>query len=70
MPPTYPHPVPAKAMPFNDAIADPNKVDKIPDLLTLTANVKAWFKAVAPGVTATSQIDFTKPGSVIVVGNA
>lgn len=69
MPPTYPHPIPPRVLPFNVNIADPKKIDKIPDLLKLVADVKDWLAAIAPGVTAQSMIDFTQPGSVLVLGN-
>jgi len=69
MPPTYPHPVPSQTLPFIVTVADPMKVDKIPNLATLVSNVRAWLDKNANGVQAHSLVDFSKPGSVLILGD-
>lgn len=70
MPPTYPHPVPDQTLPFQNPVARAADVQHLPDPMKLAARVEEWFKAVAPGVKATSLVDFARPDSVLVVGNA
>jgi hypothetical protein len=57
-------------LPFQDIVANPARVNRLPEPLKLAANVTDWLNSVASGVKARSLIDFSRPGSVLVVGNA
>ncbi|WP_165234457.1 hypothetical protein [Aquisphaera insulae] len=67
--PNYPHPEPNPELPFEVMEADPDKVNEIPDLLVLEANVSTWLGEVAPGVRAQSRINFGDAHCVLVLGN-
>ena len=70
--PNYPHPTPdPNAAHYNVLKPTGAEVNQLPDLGTLAANVQTWLNEVDPTIGAIkSWCDLTKPGVVLIVGNA